>query len=105
MNKEAQKYKKNWTWAKKGYPKMEFTTDAKMCIRMTAEDFFSEPPLKYCSTARKFRQSAGLPEIPEFDGLPEEKIQKYCQEIDEQVMPKYQFKTNLDKEKMRKEMD
>lgn len=99
--KKAQEYKKDWTWAKKGYPRMEFTTDAKMCIKQTAEEFFSEPPLKYCSAARAFRKSVGLPEIPEFDGLPEERVQKYCQEIDEQVMPKYQFKTNRDKEKMK----
>jgi len=53
---------------------IKFSREAKNCDRVYANEFFAWPENRYTSLARKYRQDVGEPEIPEYEGLPEEKI-------------------------------
>ncbi len=80
---EIQK-QKAWSSAFLGYPMIKFSREAKNCDRVYANEFFAWPENRYTSLARKYRQDVGEPEIPEYEGLPEEKIQELCQKADEE---------------------
>jgi hypothetical protein len=75
---------KAWSSAFLGYPMIKFSREAKNCDRVYANEFFAWPENRYTSLARKYRQDVGDPEIPEYEGLSEEKIQELCQKADEE---------------------
>jgi len=57
---------------KTGYPDIKWTNESKECEEHSPKWYFELPEVKYTSKARKFRQDAGLPEIPEFSGMDNE---------------------------------
>ena len=75
---------KAWSSAFLGYPMIKFSREAKNCDRVYANEFFAWPENRYTSLARNYRQDVGDPEIPEYEGLSEEKIQELCKKADEE---------------------
>lgn len=72
----------HWSPAKIGYPKCTFSKEAMDCLRMEPKDFFEDPEYRYTSNARQFRKDNNLSEIPEYEGLDEEKILELCDRAD-----------------------
>ena len=81
MLPEIQK-QKAWSSAFLGYPMIKFSKEAKKCDRVYANEFFAWPENRYTSLAREYRQDVGDPEIPEYEGLSEEKIEELCKKAD-----------------------
>lgn len=71
-----------WSDAKIGQPKCEFTKEAKDYLAMHPQDYFNMPEHRYTTLARQFRQDNNIPEIPEYQDLPEEKIIELCEKAD-----------------------
>lgn len=71
-----------WSNWKIGLPAIEWTKQALDYELHPASVYFSLPANKYTTNARKFRQENKLPEIPEYEGLPEEKIKQLCKKAD-----------------------
>ena len=70
------------TW-KMGVPKITWSTKAKIYDEYPPEEYFDLPEVRYTTQARQFREDAGFPEIPEYKGMPEEEIKKYCAKADD----------------------
>lgn len=84
MYTEIDAIKRNSGWSnwKRGYPKVKWTRAARVCDTRPPADYFEQTQARYTSLARQFRKDAGLPEIAEFEGLSEEKIQEICKKAD-----------------------
>ena len=86
---------------KRGFPKVLWTKAALDCDNYDPGAYFSKREHKYTSNARKYRKNKGLPEIEEFEGLSEEKIQEICEaadKVEKQKMPKsLQNRIEIDK--------
>lgn len=85
-----------WSQAKFGEPRCIFTGEALETIRMNPKEFFELSEYRYTASAREYRQDAGLPEIPEYAKLSEDKIRALCEnaEVKAKVNLKdiYQFR-------------
>lgn len=75
---------KSWSAACIGFPMIKFSKEAKKCDRVYPNEYFAWPENRYTSLARKYRQDVGDTEIPEYQGLSEEKIQELCKKADEE---------------------
>lgn len=73
-----------WTCAKSGNPKMTFNKKATLTYRIDPQIFFNSPEERLTTLAREYRKDVGIPEIPEYEGLPEEKIKDICKKIDKE---------------------
>lgn len=73
-----------WSCAKSGKPKITFNKKATLTYRIAPDIFFNSPEERLTTLARIYRQDVGLPEIPEYEGLPEDKIQELCKRIDKE---------------------
>lgn len=76
--------KHGYSDAKMGTPKITWTKDATNVLHIPASEFYAMPEHRYTTKARKYRQDAGLPEIPEFMGLSEEKILEIMEKADKE---------------------
>ena len=78
MYREIEAVKKNSGWSnwKKGYPSVKWSKVSKVCDNYPPQEYFELPEKRYTTMARTFRKEAGLPEIPEYEGLTEKKIQE-----------------------------
>ena len=93
-----------WTVAKSGSPNIEWSAEAKYYTATHPTTFFEWPEIRYTTRAREYRKSMGLPELEEFQGLSEEKIQEFCEKADAQIFgPK--TKGQLMEEKKRKDTE
>ena len=54
-----------------------------LCDEIKPQEFFEEDGHKYTTAAKVFRKDAGLPEIPEYEGLTEEQKMLKCKMADE----------------------
>lgn len=73
-----------WALAKSGMPGIEWTDEAKAYTPINPTEFFCEwDEVKFTTKAREYRQDRNLPEIPEYDGLPEKMIQSLMKKADE----------------------
>lgn len=69
--------------AKSGFPYFKWTQEALEATHIHPAIYFCEwVPQKYTTKAREFRKEVGYPEIPEYAGLPEEKITLICAKAD-----------------------
>lgn len=73
-----------WCQAKIGYPQFKFSKEALYCLKIRPREFFESPENRYTTLARTFRKDVGIPEIEEYKGLPEEKIEELCKQADVQ---------------------
>lgn len=71
-----------WSAAKIGVPKAVFTKEAKEVVTASPDEYFSWPENRYTTNARNYRRDTGQDEIPEFEGLSEEKIEEINNEFD-----------------------
>lgn len=71
-----------WTVAKGGWPEIEWSKQAKYYTPIDAKEYFEWPENRYTSKARLFRQENDIPEISEYENLPEEKIVELCKKAD-----------------------
>lgn len=86
------------SWRVAGVPYIEWSKAAKVPEKDTAEHYFELEPQRYSTPARQFRKDAGLPEIPEFQGLDEEKILEICKKTDDLIfsqLPKKKQRNKL----------
>ena len=83
--REIQAVRENGGWSnwKIGYPTVKWTRAAKVCDIRKPKEYFEQFDKRYTTKARLFRKEAELPEIPEFEGLSEEKIMEICKKADE----------------------
>lgn len=72
----------HWSYAKVGFPKCTFSKQARDYLIMDPNKYFEMPEHRYTTNARQFRIDNELEEIPEYQGLPEEKIQELCLKAD-----------------------
>ena len=86
---------------KDGYPKIKWARCAKVYEIKPPEDYFALEENRYTTAARRFRKDAGLPEIPEYENLPEEKIQEFCEKADKMSLDRlpYQIRRNKTRSK------
>lgn len=85
-----------WTLAKRGRPYIIWKNILRSHQYVDAGEYFEMPENRYTSLARSYRDDLGLPEIPEYEGLSEEKIQELCRKAD---IRKYGERNIEDKEK------
>lgn len=69
-------------------PKCTFSRIAKSYEACPPSEYFEDPDHRYTSLARQWRKDSGVPEIPEYAGLSEKQIKKYCQKADEKELMK-----------------
>ena len=82
--KEGVKARGGWSLAKSGLPGIEWSFDAKTFTPVDPVELYCEwEEAKYTTKAREFRKDRGLPEIAEYDGLPEDMILTLCAKADE----------------------
>ena len=77
---------------KKGVPYCKFSRLAEDCERLPPADFFELSENRYTTLARTFRKMSNRPEIPEYEGLSEEKILQLCKAADKiafDALPKH----------------
>ncbi len=73
-----------WALAKSGMPGIEWTDEAKAYTPVNPTEFFCEwDEVKFTTKAREYRKDRNLPEIPEYDGLPENMIESLMKKADE----------------------
>lgn len=72
-----------WSFWKFGYPQIKWSASAKDCEVKHPQEYFELTEKRYTTMARTFRKDGGLPEIPEYQNLSEEKIKEICQKADE----------------------
>lgn len=83
-NKEGVIARGGWSLAKSGLPGIEWSYDAKSYTTVDPTELYCDwEEAKFTSKARQYRQDRGLPEIPEYDGLPEKMIVSLCKKADE----------------------
>lgn len=68
---------------KVGVPKIKWSKAMLECEERDAGEYFELKEHRYTSAARMYRKAFGLPEIPEYDGLSDEKITELCKKADE----------------------
>lgn len=104
MYRELDAIKKNSGWSnwKQGYPQIKWTKVAKVCDSRPPAEYFEQPEKRYTSMARTFRKEAGLPEIPEYEGLSEEKILEICKKADEVELNSLTVEQRFNKERDKK---
>lgn len=73
-----------WSVALMGKPKIDWSYKIKHTTPMPPREYFELPENRYTTKARNFRKDAGFPEIPEYEGLSEERIQQACAKADEE---------------------
>lgn len=84
MYRELDAVRRNGGWSnwKKGYPSVKWSRVSKVCDNRPPAEYFEQTEQRYTSLARAFRKEVGLPEIPEYEGLSEEKIAEICKKAD-----------------------
>ena len=94
---DTQTVRKNagWTRAKSGYPYIEWSNAAKICDCISPQEYFEMIENRYGCEAREFRHMAGLPEIPEYQGLSEEKITQLTRKFDKEKLESMYTKREL----------
>ena len=104
MYREIDAVKKNFGWSnwKQGYPNVKWTKVAKVCDVRPPAEYFEQTEKRYTTMARTFRKEAGLPEIPEYEGLSEEKIQEICKKADEVELNSLTVEQRFNKERDKK---
>ena len=104
MYREIDAVKKNFGWSnwKQGYPNVKWTKVSKVCDVRPPAEYFEQTEKRYTTMARVFRKEAGLPEIPEYDGLSEEKIQEICKKADEVELNSLTVEQRFNKERDKK---
>lgn len=82
---ENETVRKNFGWStfKRGVPTVKWSDQALLCDEIKPQEFFEEDGHKYTTAAKVFRKDAGLPEIPEYEGLTEEQKMLKCKMADE----------------------
>lgn len=99
-----------WSLAKQGRPYISWRNIVRQNLYIPAEEYFAETENRYTSLARRYREDLGLPEIPEYEGLSEEKIQQLCRKADirkygEDVILNKERASNWESSKKRKMWD
>lgn len=95
--------RKGYTTAKSGYPFIEWTEEAKYSTITHPGIYYTEwVPQKYTTKAYNFRKELGYKEIPEFEGLKEDKILEICKNADEQLYGKLNKHDRLSKARKEK---
>ena len=84
------------TW-KDGYPQIQWSRVSKVYEIKPPEDYFALEENRYTTAARRFRKDAGLPEIPEYENLPEEKILEFCEKADKMHLDKLTYQKRRNK--------
>lgn len=104
MYREIDAVKKNFGWSnwKQGYPNVKWTKVSKVCDVRPPAEYFEQTEKRYTTMARTFRKEAGLPEIPEYEGLSEEKIQEICKKADEVELNSLTVEQRFNKERDKK---
>ena len=104
MYREIDAVKKNSGWSnwKQGYPQVKWTKVSKVCDSRPPSEYFEQVEKRYTTMARTFRKEAGLPEIPEYDGLSEEKIQEICQKADDAELNSLTVEQRFNRERDKK---
>ena len=104
MYREIEAVKKNSGWSnwKQGYPQVKWTKVSKVCDSRPPAEYFEQAEKRYTTMARTFRKEAGLPEIPEYKGLSEEKIQEICKRADEVELNSLTVEQRFNKERDKK---
>lgn len=75
--------RRNYSYAKSGYPFIVWSDDAIWGNATHPAIFYLEwVPMKYTTDAYWFRKELGYPEIPEYAGMPDEKILQLCEKAD-----------------------
>ena len=78
------KARDGWSLAKSGMPGIEWSKEAKQYTPIDPTELYCEwNEAKFTSRARSYRKDRNLPEIPEYDGLPEKMIVSLMEKADE----------------------
>ena len=81
--------RKGWTVAKSGFPFIIWSKEAEFSTVTHPGIYYTEwVPQKYTTKAYYFRKELGYKEIPEYEGLSEEKILEICAKADIQLYGK-----------------
>ncbi len=73
-----------WSNAKSGCPGIEWSKEAKAYTPIDPTELYCDwDEAKFTTKAREYRKDRNMPEIAEYDGLPEDMILKLCAKADE----------------------
>lgn len=93
-----------WSLAKSGCPGIEWSWAAKEYTPIDPTELYCEwDEAKFTTKARQYRLDRGLPEIPEYNGMTEDRIQRLCQKADEKRYGKKTKKQMKEESKLRLE--
>lgn len=82
--KEGVKARGGWSLAKSGLPGIEWSYEAKQYTPVDPTELYCDwDEAKFTTKAREYRQDRRMPEIAEYDGLPEDMVLKLCAKADE----------------------